>query len=93
MAIGDAFTEDALAPYEWAHFGHLWKLPFRLVVHELEGLVRRVLDVMDAFAANMVGQSVPSSLAQHFRELVLATCARQREHVRQIARFKRSDFE
>ena len=38
MAIGDAFSEDALTPYEWAHFGHLCKLPFRLVAHELDGL-------------------------------------------------------
>jgi serine/threonine-protein kinase HipA len=93
MAIGDAFSEDALTPYEWAHFGHLCRLPFRLVAHELDGLAGQVIDVMDAFLADMIGQSVPTAVAQRFRELVLATCTRQREHVRQIARFKRSDFE
>jgi len=93
MAIGDAFSEDALSPYEWAHFGHLCKLPFRLVSHELDGLAGQVIAVMDAFLADMIGQSVPTAVAQRFQELVLATCARQRQHVRQIARFKRSDFE
>lgn len=93
MAVGDAFSEDALTPYEWAHFGHLCKLPFRLVAHELDGLASRVIAVTDAFLADMIGQSVPTAVAQRFQELVLATCIRQREHVRQIARFKRSDFE
>lgn len=93
MAIGDAFSEDALTPYEWAHFGHLCKLSFRLVAHELDGLAGQVISVMDAFLADMIGQSVPAAVAQRFQELVLATCTRQREHVRQIAGFKRSDFE
>ncbi len=93
MAIGDAFSEDALSPYEWAHFGHLCKLPFRLVAHELDRLAGQVIAVMDAFLADMIGQSIPAAVAQRFQELVLATCIRQREHVRQIARFKRSDFD
>ena len=92
MAIGDAFNEDALTPYEWAHFGHLCKLPFRLVAHELDALTGQVSVVMDAFLADMTRHSVPLAVAQRFKELVLATCARQREHVPQIARFKRSDF-
>ncbi len=93
MAIGDAFSEDALTPYEWAHFGHLCKLPFRLVAHELDRLAGQVIAVIDAFLADMIDQSVPTAVAQRFHELVLATCIRQREHVRQIARFKRSAFE
>jgi len=93
MAIGDAFTEDALTSYEWAHFGHLCKLPFRLVAHELNGLAGKMIDVMDEFLADMIGQSVPTAVAQRFQEVVQATCTRQREYVAQIARFKRSDFE
>lgn len=93
MAIGDAFSEDTLTPYEWAHFGHLCRLPFRLVAHELDALAGRVISVMDAFLAEMITQSVPAAVARRFEDLVLATCKRQREHVRQIARFKRSDFE
>lgn len=93
MAIGDAFSEDALTPYEWAHFGHLCKLPFRLVAHELDTLAGRVIAEMDPFLADMTSQSVPAAVAQRIQELVLATCTRQREQARQIARFKRSDFE
>lgn len=46
MAIGDAFQEEDLSPYEWAHFATLTQLPFRLVSRELKNLatnVRRVL--------------------------------------------------
>ena len=93
MAIGDAFSEAELTPYEWAHFGYLCKLPFRLVAHELDGLAGQVITVMDTFVADMIGQSVPSAVAHRFQELVLTTCRRQRELVRQIALFKRSDFE
>lgn len=92
MAIGDAFGEDALSPFEWAHFGHLCELPFRLVAHELDRLASQVIAVMDALVVDMIGQSVPAAVAQRFQELVLGTCMRQREHVREIARFKRSDF-
>jgi serine/threonine-protein kinase HipA len=67
MAIGDAFSKDALSPYEWAHFGHLCKLPFRLVAHELDGLASRVIAVMDAFLADMIGQSVPTAVASASR--------------------------
>lgn len=94
MAIGDAFTEEALTPYEWAHFGYCCKLPFRLVAHELDGLTGKVIAVMDAFLADMMSQeAVPAAVARRFQALVRVTCIRQREHVRQIARFKRSDFE
>lgn len=92
MAIGDAFSEDALTPYDWAHFGHLCNLPFRPVAHELEAMTGQVVAVMDAFLADMTRDSVPVEVARCFQQLVLTTCARQRAHVGQIARFKRADF-
>ncbi len=93
MAIGDAFSEDELTPYEWAHFAYACKLPFRLVARELDGLTGKVMAVMDELVAAMLPQSVPAAVAQRFKEVVLATCARQRQHVGQIVRFKPSDFE
>lgn len=93
MAIGDAFSEGALTPYEWAHFAYLCKLPFRLVGHELEAMTAKVIALMADLPAEMVRQSVPEAVARRFEELVLGTCTRQREHVRQIIRFKRTDFE
>jgi serine/threonine-protein kinase HipA len=80
--------------YEWAHFGYLCKLPFRLVAHELDGLTGKVIAARDVFLADMLSQeAVPAAVAQRVQALVRATCMRQREHVRQIERFKRSDFE
>jgi serine/threonine-protein kinase HipA len=92
MAIGDAFHEDALTPFEWAHFAHGCKLPFRLVSHELNAIATKILAVMDVFIEDMITQTVPVDVARRIQELVVARCARQREHVRQIARFKNSDF-
>jgi len=92
MAIGDAFTENGLSPYEWAHFGYLCKLPLRLIAHELDNLATKVMAVMDALLAEMLEQGVPASAAKRFKEAVLGTCSRQLEYVQQIARFKQSDF-
>lgn len=92
MAIGDAFTQNELSPYEWAHFGFLCKLPFRLVARELEGLATKVVAVMADLVAEMPKPAVPVPTAERFKEEVLGTCARQLAHVQQIAKFKQSDF-
>ncbi|MDF2466580.1 MAG: type toxin-antitoxin system HipA family toxin [Ramlibacter sp.] len=92
MAIGDAFTENELSPFEWAHFAYLCKLPFRLVARELDGLATKVLAVMDGLAADMNEQGVPAPVAKRFQKLIRGTCTRQLEHVQQIARFKQADF-
>jgi serine/threonine-protein kinase HipA len=92
MAIGDAFAENDLSPYEWAHFGYLCKLPFRLIARELDGLATKVIAVMNDLMTEMLKQAVPAPAAERFKEEVLVTCTRQLEHVQQIARFKQSDF-
>jgi serine/threonine-protein kinase HipA len=92
MAIGDAFSEEELTPYEWAHFAHLCKLPFRLVAHELHTLANKVISVLNELDANAGEQSVLAAVADRVRAVVLAKCARQLEYVRPIAHFKRSDF-
>lgn len=93
MAIGDAFSEDQLTAYEWAHVAFLCKLPFRLVSHELGALAEKVLGVIDELAQASAKDLVPEAVSQRFRDVVVGTCTRQVEHVKQIARFKRSDFE
>jgi serine/threonine-protein kinase HipA len=93
MAIGDAFSEEELTPYEWAHFAYLCKLPFRLVAHELEALAKKIVSALNELEPKVIEQSVPEDVARRIREIVLAKCARQLGDVRQIARFKRLDFE
>jgi serine/threonine-protein kinase HipA len=92
MAIGDAFSEKELSPFEWAHFAYLCKLPFRLVATELDGLATKVLAVMDVLAVDMHEQGVSAPVAKRFQKLIRGTCTRQLEHVQQIARFKQADF-
>lgn len=92
MAVGDAFSEKELSPFEWAHFAYLCTLPFRLVARELDGLATKVLAVMDGLAADMNEQGVPAPVAKRFQKLIRGTCTRQLEHVQQIARFKQADF-
>jgi serine/threonine-protein kinase HipA len=92
MAVGDAFSEKELSPFEWAHFAYLCTLPFRLVARELDGLATKVLAVMDGLAADMNEQGVPAPVAKRFQKLIRGTCTRQLAHVQQIARFTQADF-
>ncbi|MBU1358945.1 MAG: HipA domain-containing protein [Gammaproteobacteria bacterium] len=93
MAIGDAFMESDLTPYEWAHFAWLCKLPFRLVAHELDALAGAALVGLDDVVRDAMQHAVPGATAQRFKEVVSAVCTRQRRHAAQVMRFKRSDFE
>jgi serine/threonine-protein kinase HipA len=92
MAYGDAFSEHELTPYEWGHFAHQCKLPFRLVAHELDTLAGKVLAAIDPLVADMLQQDVPDNVAQRLKEVVVGICTRQRMHTRQIARAKRADY-
>lgn len=92
MAYGDAFSEPELNPYEWGHFAHQCGLPFRLVAHELDTLAGKVIAAMDALVAEAAPQGVPASTARRVRDVVLATCTRQRAHAQQIARARRADY-
>ncbi len=93
MAYGDAFSEQALSPYEWGHFAYQCRLPFRLVAHELDTLAGKVLAALDALVADSIRQGVPAAVAQRFKDVVLGICARQRVHARQIAKARRADYE
>ncbi|HEX2543444.1 MAG TPA: HipA domain-containing protein [Ramlibacter sp.] len=92
MAIGDAFAQEDLNPYEWAHFAHLCRLPFRLVARELEVLAAKVDAALDSLAEEMGPQGVPEELALRLQEIVRSNCRRQRQHAPQVGGFKRSDF-
>lgn len=93
MAIGDAFSDDQLTPYEWAHFAFLCKLPFRLVSHELGALAQKVLGVIDEVAQDSAKDLMSEAVSRRFKDVVSGTCTRQVERAKQIARFRRSDFE
>lgn len=47
MAIGDAFSSEALSPFEWANFASGCKLGLPIVSKELERLSNLVLKVID----------------------------------------------
>ena len=93
MAYGDAFSEHELSPYEWGHFAHQCKLPFRLVADQLDTLAGKVVAAMDALVADSLQQGVPAAVAQRVKEVVLGICARQRVFTKQISRAKRADYE
>ena len=46
MAIGDAFSEAELTPYEWAHFAHLCDLRPQLISRELEKMSAKLLQII-----------------------------------------------
>lgn len=92
MAIGDAFSSQALTPYEWAHFAHLCHLPFPLVATEMKALAQRILDVIDQVATDVQTAGVPTEVARGIIDVVLPECRRHRDFADQLRRFKARDF-
>ncbi len=79
MAIGDAFREDDLTPFEWVNFAHQCELPLRMVSQQLGRLSRRVLDSLDDVVADVVKAGVPAEVAETIAAEVSTTCTRQFE--------------
>lgn len=46
LAIGDAFSESEITPYEWAYFAHLCDLRPQLISRELEKMSAKLLQVL-----------------------------------------------
>lgn len=81
MAIGDAFTEPELAPYEWAHFAHLCGLRPQLIAREMGKMSARLLQVMPGTQKEVIGEGADAGVV----ELVCATVNRLAERHLSIA--------
>ena len=92
MAVGDAFDEASLSPFEWAHFAHQCGLPFRLVSNTLRDLSLRVLDELKAAKKQIVNERVPVEVADAVATTIAGISQRQFALAPGIAKFNQSDF-
>jgi serine/threonine-protein kinase HipA len=76
MAIGDAFTDADITPFEWARFAKECGLPLRMVSSELERLAARIRAVMPSVATDARLARVPDNAIASIRSVVEANCQR-----------------
>ena len=92
VAVGDAFREAEITPYEWAHMAALCGLTFKLVSDTVGKMARAILDALPAACAaaerNGVGVEVASAIANH----AAPVSERHLAMVPAIRRFKPGDF-
>lgn len=88
MAIGDAFTQKDLTPYEWAVFAERCDVPKAFVGRELEELASRVKTAGQNTAAAVIAQGARSDIVKSILAGTLACCEQMLEVAPKIARVK-----
>ncbi|HYD93822.1 MAG TPA: HipA domain-containing protein [Noviherbaspirillum sp.] len=81
MAIGDAFTEAELTPYEWAHFAHLCGLRPQLISREMGKISTGLLQALPRTQREVILERADASMV----ERVCATVTRLAERHLSIA--------
>ena len=79
MAIGDAFVEPEISPFEWAAFARECGLPIMMVSQQLRRLAIRVLDSLPGVVADVTDASVSAEVANTIAGIVDRNCRRQIE--------------
>jgi serine/threonine-protein kinase HipA len=92
MAIGDAFTEPELTPFQWGQFAHECGLPLRMVAHELGRLATRVGDALPGVAQEAHASGVPPDVCGRIAQVIDQHCRRWIERAPQITKLHPSDF-
>jgi len=77
MAIGDAFTEAELTPYEWAHFAHLCGLRQQLVARELRKMSAEVLRVMSDLRKETNQEGADAGMLDQICGIIMPIAQRQ----------------
>jgi serine/threonine-protein kinase HipA len=76
MAVGDAFLESELNPYEWAHFGASCKLRPRLVSLEMKKLVDRILGQLELTVEETRNEGADTDVVHRVCEVIHRVCER-----------------
>jgi len=88
MAIGDAFTQKDLTPYEWALFADRCDLPKSFVSRELQDLTSKVVVAVKNVAGEVIAQGARVNTVKSILEGTLACCEQMLEVAPKIARVK-----
>lgn len=92
MAIGDAFSEAELSPFEWASFAVECDLPIKLVARRLALLAARVAQALPGVAGDAREAGVPAQVVDGVAAQIANCCATQTEMAPRIARLRPSDL-
>lgn len=76
MAIGDAFTLEALNAEEWSEFSIATQMPLRVVATELELISARTREVLPAVVEAALAEGANADAAKRVQEVVLEKAAR-----------------
>ncbi len=89
MAIGDAFDEREITPFEWASFAAACGVQPRLLAQELGQLCERVVDALPALAREAEG-FVPPHVCEKIAQTVVPVAQRQMATAAEVVRVKRT---
>ncbi|MCW7541079.1 HipA domain-containing protein [Aquabacterium sp. A7-Y] len=92
MAIGDAFSESEITPFEWASFAKACGLPRRLVSQQLGRLTARLLDALPQVGDDARKVGVPDPVIQAVAAAVEPVCRRHLAMAPAIARARDADL-
>jgi serine/threonine-protein kinase HipA len=74
MAIGDAFTEQELTPFEWANFAHVCGLKPRLVSNEIKKMVARMPAALAVARAEVLNDGADALVVDAVHSAVARQC-------------------
>lgn len=77
MAIGDAFTQEELTPFEWAEFSIQCNLNQKIVGYELKRLIKLVEHFLPKVMEMAKESNVPDFMINQVRSNILSVCYRQ----------------
>lgn len=84
MAIGDAFSEDELCPYEWANFAETCGLNPKLVGRELTRLAKATLAALDRELGEAIRLGAKAEPVATLEQVIRTSCRRQIEMAPEI---------
>lgn len=79
MAIGDAFLESELSPYEWANFAKGCALKPRLVSNEMKKLVGRMREKLESTRKEVIAEGADARVIDTVCDIIQRLCDRHRE--------------
>ena len=91
MAIGDAFTQSELSPFEWASFAHECGLPIRMVSQEVRRLSLRVQDSLSDVMEDVRVAGVPEEVTRRVIAVIDANCQRWVAGAPEVAKLREED--
>jgi len=88
MAIGDAFSDREISPYEWANFAESCRVPLRNVARQLQQLATEVVEQLPIVVSDVAQAGVPPAVATAVGKVVSENCRRHLAIVNVIGKAK-----